>query len=89
MLLIAGVALAYRSTRLWNAGIALMVFCAAMGNLLVASTPVSTSLYNYLPEPRAYAYLPYGFMIKYLVLLGSVAVTLLKFSHRGRRHSHA
>jgi hypothetical protein len=83
MLLIAGVALAYRSTRLSNAGIALMVFCAAMGDLLVASAPLSTSLYRYLPEPRAYAYLPYAFMIKYLVLLASVAVALLKFSGRG------
>lgn len=78
--------LASRSTRLWSAGIALMVFCVAMGDLLVASTPVSTSLIRYLPEPKGYGSLPFDFMIKYLVLLGGVALSLFYFSRRGCRN---
>ncbi|MBN3756571.1 hypothetical protein G3N95_26795 [Paraburkholderia sp. Tr-20389] len=82
ILLIAGAMLAAKSSRIWSAGVVLMVFCVAMGDLLVSSMPLSTSLFRYLPEPKGYGFLPYDFMIKYLLVVGGIALSMLHFSRR-------
>lgn len=84
MLLIAGTLLAFRSNRRQSAGIALIVSCVAMGSVLLASSVTSTFLSRYMPAPRPHGFIPYGFMAKYLTLLGGVAFWLLCPSFRTR-----
>lgn len=80
MLFIAGVWLSSKASKLRNAGVSLMVFCVAMGAMLVASTVTSTELRRFMPDPKPYGELPYGPMLMYIAFVASIALSLLRYS---------